>query len=83
MYRYPVYSDRELRSDGADSDFAAGPAGLEAATIMRLDHFMGRQALHAASLTLIHPIEGSTMTFTAPLPEDMNALRNMLADEAT
>ncbi|MBU5344954.1 RluA family pseudouridine synthase [Paenibacillus lautus] len=85
MYRHPVYGDRELRSDGAeaDSDLAAGPADLEAATIMRLDRFMGRQALHAASLTLIHPIEGSTMTFTAPLPEDMNALRNMLADEAT
>ncbi|MGC6589325.1 RluA family pseudouridine synthase [Paenibacillus sp. Dod16] len=89
MYRHPVYGDRELRSDGAeveaeaDSDLAAGPADLEAETIMRLDRYMGRQALHAASLTLIHPIEGSKMTFTAPLPEDMNALRNMLADEAT
>lgn len=85
MYRHPVYSDRELRSDGAEtsSNVSAGPADLEAATIMRLDRFMGRQALHAASLTLIHPIEGSTMVFTAPLPEDMNSLRNVLAEEAT
>lgn len=86
MYRHPVYSDRELRSDGVEaaSHVSAGPEDLEAAaTIMRLDRYMGRQALHAASLTLIHPIEGSAMTFKAPLPEDMNSLRNMLAEEAT
>ena len=33
-----------------------------------------RQALHAAQLTLQHPSSGETMTFTAPLPQDMVAL---------
>ena len=85
MYRHPVYSDRKLPSNetGAASYEKEGPAEPEAASIMRLDRCMGRQALHAASLTLMHPIEGSTMVFTAPLPEDMNSLRNVLAEEAT
>ena len=33
----------------------------------------GRQMLHAARLELIHPVTGSALTFTAPLPEDMRA----------
>jgi len=33
-----------------------------------------RQALHAAQLTLMHPISGEEMTFKAPLPEDFVAL---------
>jgi 23S rRNA pseudouridine1911/1915/1917 synthase len=33
---------------------------------------MTRQALHAFSLRLPHPITGETMSFTAPAPEDLN-----------
>ena len=33
-----------------------------------------RQALHAWKLTFRHPITGETLTFTAPLPEDMAAV---------
>ena len=33
-----------------------------------------RQALHARKLTFRHPITGETLTFTAPLPEDMAAV---------
>jgi len=34
----------------------------------------GRQALHARRLTLEHPVTAESMTFEAPLPEDMLAL---------
>jgi 23S rRNA pseudouridine1911/1915/1917 synthase len=34
----------------------------------------GRQALHAARLTVKHPTNGRTLTFEAPLPQDMNEL---------
>ena len=34
----------------------------------------GRQMLHAAKLSLNHPISGKRMTFEAPLPEDMETL---------
>lgn len=36
--------------------------------------FMSRQALHAASLTLRHPVTREEMTFSAPLHDDMLAL---------
>ena len=32
---------------------------------------IGGQALHSHTLTLIHPVTGGLMTFTAPLPADM------------
>ncbi len=35
---------------------------------------MGRQALHAKTLGFRHPATGETMTFEAPMPEDMEAL---------
>ncbi len=35
---------------------------------------IGRQALHAYSLSLPHPTQGIRMTFTAPLPVDMEEL---------
>jgi 23S rRNA pseudouridine1911/1915/1917 synthase len=38
-----------------------------------------RQALHAATLSLIHPSTGETQTWSAPLPEDMRALLGALA----
>ncbi len=34
---------------------------------------IGRQALHAASLSLIHPITKERVEFNAPIPEDMEA----------
>ncbi|WP_433941228.1 RluA family pseudouridine synthase [Paenibacillus lautus] len=86
MYRHPVYSDQGWLPDAPerdeDSNGAVGSLDPLAATIMRLDGYMDRQALHAASLRLMHPIEGKTMVFTAPLPEDMKSLRLALAQEA-
>lgn len=33
--------------------------------------YIQRQALHSCRLSFLHPISGAEMTFTAPLPEDM------------
>lgn len=38
-----------------------------------------RQALHAASLGFIHPKTGEFLSFTVPLPEDMQQLQEKLA----
>ena len=40
------------------------------------DSSIKRAALHCGKLTLIHPVTNEEMTFTAPLPEDMNAVLN-------
>lgn len=39
---------------------------------------IGRPALHAETLTLVHPVTGETMRFTAPLPPDFIALLDKL-----
>ncbi len=39
---------------------------------------INRHALHCAKLKLLHPITGEEMSFTAPLPEDMNKLSEMI-----
>lgn len=43
-----------------------------------LDRFIGRQALHAASLDFYHPISGLPIHLTAPLPDDFRRLLNVL-----
>ena len=40
-----------------------------------------RQALHACRLTLIHPVYDQTMSWTAPLPEDMELLLQSLRED--
>jgi len=40
-----------------------------------------RQALHAAMLSLFHPITGEEMTWRADIPEDMVALTNILRED--
>lgn len=37
---------------------------------------IGRQALHSHKLSFCHPITGEMMSFTAPLPDDMQAALN-------
>lgn len=40
---------------------------------------LSRLALHAYKLTVTHPATGEKMTFTAPYPKDMEAVRKQLA----
>jgi 23S rRNA pseudouridine1911/1915/1917 synthase len=54
------------------------PAGASEALRATLDGF-GRQALHAAELGLEHPFSGEPLSWTAPLPADMQALLAALA----
>jgi 23S rRNA pseudouridine1911/1915/1917 synthase len=39
-----------------------------------------RQALHAKKLTIVHPISGETMSWKAPLPDDMLVLLDVLSE---
>ena len=41
-----------------------------------------RQALHAAMLSLFHPITGEEMTWHAPIPDDMVQLTNILREDS-
>ncbi len=43
---------------------------------------LGRQALHAASLGFTHPVTGEDVLFESELPEDLEALRQALAEGA-
>lgn len=54
------------------------PAGVAPAVREAIVTF-GRQALHAARLTLTHPINGRELTFESPLPKDFAALLRTLA----
>ncbi|HSH40797.1 MAG TPA: 23S rRNA pseudouridine(1911/1915/1917) synthase RluD [Arenicellales bacterium] len=56
------------------------PAGVSEALREQVRAF-GRQALHAASLSLNHPETGEVMTFTAPLPEDFSRLLQAVDEE--
>ena len=47
-----------------------------------LDRLIGRQALHAASLSFVHPVAGGSLRLTAPLPDDyVNLLRHLYQQE--
>ena len=37
---------------------------------------LGRQALHAAEIGFEHPLSGASLSFTSPLPKDMQLVRN-------
>ncbi|MGE3766739.1 MAG: RluA family pseudouridine synthase [Kofleriaceae bacterium] len=41
---------------------------------------LGRQALHAHTLAFDHPVTGAHLSFTSPLPPDMQAARDALRD---
>lgn len=58
----PVYGGRLRLPPGADEAITEALRGFR------------RQALHAETLTLTHPETGETMTWTAPLPADFEAL---------
>ena len=57
---------------------SGAPAKEVQAIVKELD--FSRQALHAGLLGFIHPITGEKLKFKAPLPDDMQALADALAD---
>ena len=56
------------------------PKGASAALVEALRGFP-RQALHAQVLGLCHPVTGQELTFSCPLPADLEALLETLARE--
>jgi 23S rRNA pseudouridine1911/1915/1917 synthase len=62
----PLYAGRKRYPKGATPELRE-----------MLEKF-GRQALHAAKLTLTHPKTGKRVTYEAPLPDDMQKLIDML-----
>ena len=57
------------------------PGGISPALTAAIQSFP-RQALHAHALTLRHPDTQETLSFTAPLPEDMLNLLEILRNDA-
>lgn len=56
------------------------PKGMAPAIIEQLRAFR-RQALHAGRLSFIHPATGQTVTFSAPIPDDMAFVIDLLRDD--
>ena len=72
--RYPIIGDPDYGGR------LRLPPGASEALIESLRHFK-RQALHAASLGLIHPSTGEAMHWTAHLPMDMRQLLQVLKED--
>lgn len=56
------------------------PKGMAPEFIEQLRAFR-RQALHAGRLSFIHPASGEPVSFTAPIPEDMAFIIDVLRDD--
>jgi len=65
----PVYGGRPRPPKNATDDLRTMLRGFD------------RQALHAAMLSLFHPITGEQMTWHADIPEDMVTLTNLLRED--
>jgi len=70
--KYPIVGDRVYGGR------LALPKGATPELMDALRSFP-RQALHAAQLELAHPVSGKTLSFSAPLPKDMQDLLKVLA----
>ena len=57
------------------------PAGASPALKAALEGFK-RQALHAEKLSFVHPKSGKQVSYTAPLPEDLEQLIDVLTRDA-
>ncbi|SVE29199.1 uncharacterized protein METZ01_LOCUS482053, partial [marine metagenome] len=66
-----LYSGRS----SIDPKFFGGPTNSPA--------ILSRQALHAASITLNHPVTGERMTFSSPLPSDIQGVLDGLQTYAS
>jgi 23S rRNA pseudouridine1911/1915/1917 synthase len=55
------------------------PAGVSPVVREAVSSF-GRQALHAARLTLTHPKSGKEVSFESPLPKDFGKLLKVLEE---
>ncbi len=68
---HPLFNDARY---GGDKVLRGVPSGTYKRFIAGCFSACPRQALHAMTLGFRHPVSGSEMFFTAPLPADMTAL---------
>jgi 23S rRNA pseudouridine1911/1915/1917 synthase len=73
--KYPIVGDRVYGGR------LLWPKGASAELIDAIRNFP-RQALHAAQLDFAHPVSEKPLSFTAPLPQDMQELLRVLALDA-
>jgi 23S rRNA pseudouridine1911/1915/1917 synthase len=73
-----AYIGYPLVGDPLYAGRARFPKNLTEEARAYINHFK-RQALHSCELALIHPITHEALTFTAPMPEDMQGLVRLLA----
>ncbi|HEV3165988.1 MAG TPA: RluA family pseudouridine synthase [Isosphaeraceae bacterium] len=71
---HPIVADKAY--SGRDKLVLADLLGTEAADADRV--LIDRQALHAHTLRLQHPLTGRELSFTAPLPDDMTRILDAL-----
>lgn len=62
------------------ADDVYGRKGRKSGALNAAAKKVGRQALHASKLGLVHPRTGECMKFTAPMPEDMKEAINILEE---
>jgi RluA family pseudouridine synthase len=68
-----VYDGKPLLLSRLKRDYRLKPGRTERPLLARV-------ALHAEELTLVHPISGATVTFTAPLPKDLRVALKYLRE---
>jgi 23S rRNA pseudouridine1911/1915/1917 synthase len=73
---FPLLGD-PLYPDGGRSNNLADPR------LKKMITSLGRQALHARTLGFIHPVTGEYLEFSTPLPDDLQALCDYLANLST
>ncbi len=73
-----AYLGHSLVGDQAYGGRLKSPKGLDL-DVARAVRTFPRQALHAAQLSLVHPSNGKTMQWQAPLPQDLVDLLELLA----
>lgn len=58
-----------------------GRAKVDSPILKEAIQRLGRQALHAERLGLLHPVSGEAMSWEAPLPDDMQHLLDALTED--
>ena len=76
-----AYRRHALLGDPVYGGRLALPSGASEALVRALRNFR-RQALHAASLELAHPLSGDRIRLSAPLPDDFEELLDVLREDA-
>lgn len=80
---HPGYAANQVDRVEAGSGAQAGQESCDRAQLQAGSrHSIRRQALHASRLMFTHPMTGEALTFTAPLPDDMQELRRKLSGGA-